>query len=759
PILAITQYGLETYYDGTMVSVCFSKVETLLPSLFFILSISVFFFLPLAILLILYILIAKTLIDHPNVMAPCKNNALGSQSAIKYRKQVIVMLGTVVLAFFICLLPFRAFTLWIIVVPAESIMNIGFEAIFYEKHANVNVDLIIFNKSAMEVLNVIAVITDINKICRICLSEKVQADLCNLYENAFDVMIENLINVKPITLDGLPNYICKKCADKLNEAVDFKEQIRQSEERLKGMLINKHKIESNKVTNISKVEINLNRKTSSKRRKIKKEFNHMSSNHSSEDELYIADVSNKDLKNETVMEELKAQTENANDESKYTCKKCKKAFRSATGYRIHLIKHGNELNCEVCGKKFRLIKHLNAHTKIHKDYKPHVCKVCSKGFAAAGNLTKHMRVHGGEKRHLCTTCGRRFYEPGHLQVHMRTHTGEKPIICNVCGKRFSDPHGLVAHNKIHTGERKYECKTCGKRFAHSFVLTAHNRIHTGEKPYTCTICGASYATSSYLTIHKRTHTQEKPFSCESCPKAFVSRCALVAHTMTHTGEKRFECHVCGKRVARAADLNIHLRSHTGERPYVCNQCPKRYHTSSNLSAHKRTHLGIKNHVCTICEKAFGDARTLKGHIRIHTGEKPYVCQICFHRYSQSGQLAAHRKTHLGQSVNKQYTNIEIAEEKNLVVKESAVPSQIMPVLNVNSNEQLDGNYNDQFLEFKRDSGNYQRQIVSHINLKGTDAELGIEIQSQQLLLLNQSELIHLTSSADAEDVTKVAFVT
>ncbi|XP_031350602.1 growth hormone secretagogue receptor type 1-like [Photinus pyralis] len=130
PILAITQYGLETYYDGTVVSVCFSKVETLLPSLFFILSISVFFFLPLAILLILYALIAKTLIDHPNVMAPCKNNALGSQSAIKYRKQVIIMLGTVVLAFFICLLPFRALTLWIIVVPAESIMNIGIEGYY-----------------------------------------------------------------------------------------------------------------------------------------------------------------------------------------------------------------------------------------------------------------------------------------------------------------------------------------------------------------------------------------------------------------------------------------------------------------------------------------------------------------------------------------------------------------------------------------------------------------------------------------------------
>lgn len=109
-----------------MVFVCFSKVENLPPCLFFILSILIFFLIPLAILIFLYTLIAKTLIDHPNIMAP-KSSSVPSQSVIKYRKQVVLMLGTVVVAFFICLLPFRALTLWIIVVPAESIMKIGLE--------------------------------------------------------------------------------------------------------------------------------------------------------------------------------------------------------------------------------------------------------------------------------------------------------------------------------------------------------------------------------------------------------------------------------------------------------------------------------------------------------------------------------------------------------------------------------------------------------------------------------------------------------
>lgn len=105
-------------------------METLLPSLFFVLSISVFFVLPLAILLILYALIAKTLMDHPNIMTSSKHCSIPSHSVIKYRKQVVLMLGTVVLAFFVCLLPFRALTLWIIVTPADSVMKLGFEGYY-----------------------------------------------------------------------------------------------------------------------------------------------------------------------------------------------------------------------------------------------------------------------------------------------------------------------------------------------------------------------------------------------------------------------------------------------------------------------------------------------------------------------------------------------------------------------------------------------------------------------------------------------------
>lgn len=48
-----------------------------------------------------------------------------SEVNYKARKQVVLMLGAVVLSFFICLLPFRVLTLWIIFVPSESINQLG----------------------------------------------------------------------------------------------------------------------------------------------------------------------------------------------------------------------------------------------------------------------------------------------------------------------------------------------------------------------------------------------------------------------------------------------------------------------------------------------------------------------------------------------------------------------------------------------------------------------------------------------------------
>lgn len=124
-MLSIAQYGHAEYVDGTQVPVCMTAVDTAWSIAFFAVSIGLFFVAPLAILIVLYTVIAKHLMDNPGITSH------GNRSnVLRYRKQVILMLGAVVASFFLCLAPFRALTVWIIVMPAESIVALGMDGYY-----------------------------------------------------------------------------------------------------------------------------------------------------------------------------------------------------------------------------------------------------------------------------------------------------------------------------------------------------------------------------------------------------------------------------------------------------------------------------------------------------------------------------------------------------------------------------------------------------------------------------------------------------
>uniref|UniRef100_A0A1B0CF63 G-protein coupled receptors family 1 profile domain-containing protein n=2 Tax=Lutzomyia longipalpis TaxID=7200 RepID=A0A1B0CF63_LUTLO len=124
PILSIATYTNETNVDGSEFAVCITAADKLWPASFFVGSIVLFFVIPFLILVVLYSVIARHLMNNPGLIS------YGHRHVLKYRKQVILMLSAVIFSFFVCLSPFRALTLWIIVVPPEAIMSLGFEAYY-----------------------------------------------------------------------------------------------------------------------------------------------------------------------------------------------------------------------------------------------------------------------------------------------------------------------------------------------------------------------------------------------------------------------------------------------------------------------------------------------------------------------------------------------------------------------------------------------------------------------------------------------------
>lgn len=66
--------------------------------------------------------------------------------------------------------------------------------------------------------------------------------------------------------------------------------------------------------------------------------------------------------------------------------------------------------CDMCGKAFRDVYHLNRHKLSHSDEKPFECPICQQRFKRKDRMTYHVRSHDGgvHKPYICSVCGKGF---------------------------------------------------------------------------------------------------------------------------------------------------------------------------------------------------------------------------------------------------------------------------------------------------------------------------------------------------------------
>lgn len=105
------------------IPVCLMQATATSTSVFILLLITVFFFIPLVILLLLYSVVVRHLIHDSSTSTAESYHA-------KARRQVILMLLTVVFSFFICLAPFKIFTFYIVLAPTEDVDAIDLDTYF-----------------------------------------------------------------------------------------------------------------------------------------------------------------------------------------------------------------------------------------------------------------------------------------------------------------------------------------------------------------------------------------------------------------------------------------------------------------------------------------------------------------------------------------------------------------------------------------------------------------------------------------------------
>ncbi|ODM95177.1 Zinc finger and BTB domain-containing protein 17 [Orchesella cincta] len=188
---------------------------------------------------------------------------------------------------------------------------------------------------------------------------------------------------------------------------------------------------------------------------------------------------------------------------KYSCKRCKRRFKTKGGLNIHLKQHNPEeylLKCPDCDfltfQKGNLVKHTAIIHRKDIDGQP---------------ITESIQ---------CTNCDYSCFTEEQLKNHkLRRHTDpiDAPFKCNLCDYVTVEKSALQKHIQIcHTNLRPFPCEFCRVRFKTSSSLARHRRSHEEAKPHQCNLCSASYADKKRLRDHIMKHSNEKPFVCPNC---------------------------------------------------------------------------------------------------------------------------------------------------------------------------------------------------------------------------------------------------
>ena len=116
------------YFDGTEVAVCRTHIQFAWQHAYIFFILVLFFAIPLVVLVVVYGLICNKLVLQSH--DPKISDNPRSQSTLKSRRQVVIMLVIVATLFFVCLLPFKVVSLWLIYAPPRDIERLGVEGYY-----------------------------------------------------------------------------------------------------------------------------------------------------------------------------------------------------------------------------------------------------------------------------------------------------------------------------------------------------------------------------------------------------------------------------------------------------------------------------------------------------------------------------------------------------------------------------------------------------------------------------------------------------
>lgn len=114
---------------------------------------------------------------------------------------------------------------------------------------------------------------------------------------------------------------------------------------------------------------------------------------------------------------------------------------------------------QVHPKKFKSIKEVEDHKKIHVEKNPWKGQQCSYTTKCGVSYKSHFNaVYALLRPYECDLCDQKCAEKENLRTHMRKFHPDGKLCCDLkCWQKFETYEKLVEHRRFHIGVGKWQC--------------------------------------------------------------------------------------------------------------------------------------------------------------------------------------------------------------------------------------------------------------------------------------------------------------